>query len=109
MQFSLTLHYILNKRLVHSLGKTELVIWFVLHLLQMYKKLSCTTVDKQHEKITFGLIQKIIEVLHCKSFKRGATKHYTNVSMPAYKSSLASVILEKSIYTCGTIPLATWI
>ncbi|TFK01498.1 suppression of tumorigenicity 5 protein [Platysternon megacephalum] len=60
-------------------------------------------------KITFGLIQKIIQVLHCKSFKRGATKHYKNVSMPAYKSSLASVILEKSICTCETIPLATWI
>lgn len=50
MQFSLTLHYILDKRLVHSLGKIGLVIWFLLHLLQMYKRLSCTTVDKQHEK-----------------------------------------------------------
>lgn len=65
------------------------------------------------KKITFGLIQSI-QVLHCKSIKHGATKHHKHVSMPAYKSLLASVILEgKNICTHKTIhktiPLAIWI
>lgn len=68
------------------------MIWLVLHLLQTQKRLSCTTVQSM-KKITFGLIQRI-QVLHCKSIKHGATKHHKHVSMPAYKSLLASVILE---------------
>lgn len=101
MQFSLPLYYILNKRLlIRYLGKNR--------KYDLARFTSITNAEKtvmhysrEHEKkITFGLIQRI-QVLHCKSIKHGATKHHKHVSMPAYKSLLASVILEgeKYMYT----------
>lgn len=100
MQFSLTLYYILDKRLlIHALGKNRM------YGLACFT--SITTVEKtvmhysrEHEKNTFGLIQRI-QVLHCKSIKHGATKHHKHVSMPAYKSLLASNfrVAGKCMYT----------
>ena len=42
------------------------------------------------EKLDFSLLQKN-HVLHCKSLKSGAAKHFYNVSVPAYTNAITIV------------------
>lgn len=110
MQFSSTLYYILDQRLlIHVLGKNRMYDLVCFTSITNVEKTVMHYSRESMKKITFGLIQRI-QVLHCKSIKHGATKHHKHVSMPAYKSLLASVILEgENIYTHETVPLAMWI
>lgn len=109
MQFSLTLYYILDKRLIHVLAKNRMYDLACFTSITNVEKTVTHYSRESMKKITFGLIQRI-QVLHCKSIKHGATKHHKHVFMPAYKSLLANVILEgENICTHKTTPLAIWI
>lgn len=93
MRFSLTLHYILDKRLIHVLSKNRMYDLACFTSIKNVEKAVMHYSRKSMKKITFGLIQRI-QVLHCKSIKHGATKHHKHISVPAYKSLLASIIFE---------------
>jgi len=110
MQFSLTVYYILDKRLlIHVLGNNRMYDPACFTSITNVEKTVMHYSTESMKKITFGLIERI-QVLHCKSIKHGATKHHKHVSMPAYNSLLASVILRGGkICTHKTIPLAIWI
>lgn len=105
MQFSLTLHYILDKRLIHVWSKNRMYdLACFTSIKNVEKAVMHYSRKSMKKKITFGLIQRI-QVLHCKSITHGATKHHKHISVPAYKRLLASIILEGgSICTHKIIP-----